>query len=156
VFGTVHTVSAQSSIERMINAFPAPQQAQVRTMLAETLRAVACQHLLRLADGSGRVAAIEIMLNNEAVSAMIRTGKTFQIGTVVQTSRELGMQSMDSELIRLVKSGLITQEEAYMKANDKKSFEAALAVAQGGAAAPAPAPNPPARVPVAAPSRPGA
>jgi twitching motility protein PilT len=126
VFGTVHTVSADTSIERLINAFPAGQQPQVRSMLAETLRAVVCQHLLRRADGQGRVLAVEVLLNNDAVSNMIRKGKTFQIPTVVQSSRDAGMQSMDSDLIRLVKAGLVAPEEGYAKANDKKSFEAAV------------------------------
>ena len=124
VFGTVHTVSADTTIDRLINAFPAGQQPQVRSMLAETLRAVLCQHLLRRADGQGRAIAVEVMVNNDAVSNMIRKGKAFQIPQVVQSSRDIGMQSMDSELVRLVKAGIVTQEEAYAKANDKKSFEA--------------------------------
>ncbi len=136
VFGTVHTVSADTSIERIINAFPAGQQPQVRSMLAETLRAVVCQHLLRRADGHGRVLAVEVLLNNDAVSNMIRKGKTFQIPTVVQSSRDAGMQSMDSDLIRLVKAGLVAPEEGYAKANDKKSFEAAVNPPKPGAPEP--------------------
>ena len=127
VFGTVHTVSADTSIERLINAFPSGQQPQVRSMLAETLRAVVCQHLLRRSDAQGgRVLAVEVMLNNDAVSNMIRKGKTFQIPTVIQSGRDVGMQSMDSELIRLVKAGIVSMEDAYAKANDKKSFETAM------------------------------
>ncbi len=125
VFGTVHTVSADTSIDRLVNAFPPLEQPQVRSLLAETLRAVVCQQLLRRKDAPGRVAAIEVMLNNDAVSNMIRKGKTFQIPQVVTTSREQGMQSMDQELIRLVKEGKVSSEDGYMRAIDKKIFEAA-------------------------------
>ncbi len=123
VFGTVHTVSADTSVDRLVNAFPTGQQDQVRSMLAESLRAVVCQHLLRKKGAEGRVLAAEVMLNNDAVSAMIRKGKTFQIPSVVATSKELGMVSMDAELARLVREGLVHEEEAYMKAIDKKAFE---------------------------------
>jgi twitching motility protein PilT len=126
VFGTVHTVSADTSIDRMINAFPSGQQEQVRTILADALRAVVCQHLLRRADGPGRVAAAEILLNTDAVANLIRKGKTFQIPSVIATSRESGMQSMDDELMRLLSTGKIHADEAYMKARDKKLFEAYL------------------------------
>jgi twitching motility protein PilT len=139
VFGTVHTVSADTTIDRLINAFPAAQQSQVRSMLAETLRAVVCQHLLRKADGVGRALAVEVMLNNDAISNMIRKGKSFQIPSVIQSSKDLGMQSMDSELVRLVKTGIVSQEDAYAKANDKKSFEAALAPPKTAPAAVEPA-----------------
>jgi twitching motility protein PilT len=127
VFGTVHTVSADTSIDRLINTFPPPQQPQVRAMLAESLRAVVCQHLLRRKDGQGRALAVEVMLNNDAVSNLIRKSKTFQIPSVIATSRDAGMQSMDSELVRLVKEGKVSAEEGYMKAFDKKAFESAIA-----------------------------
>ncbi len=133
VFGTVHTVSADTTIDRLINAFPAGQQPQVRAMLADTLRAVVCQHLLRRADGRGRVLSVEVMINNDAVANMIRKGKAFQIPQVIQSSREIGMQSMDSELVRLVKANVVSMEDAYAKANDKKSFEAALVPPKQGA-----------------------
>jgi twitching motility protein PilT len=143
VFGTVHTVSAESTVDRLVNAFPSQQQQQVRAMLADSLRAVVCQHLLRRADESGRVAAIEVMVNNDAISAMIRKGKTFQIPSIIQMARDLGMQSMDSELIRLAKAGLVTREEAYMKASDKKTFDAAFAApGAGGPSGPGKLPPP--------------
>jgi twitching motility protein PilT len=123
VFGTVHTVSADTTVDRLVNAFPSGQQAQVRSVLAEALRAVVCQHLLRGADGKGRVLAVEVMLNTDAVATLIRKGKAFQIPSVIATSREVGMQSMDSELIRLLKEGRIYPDEAYMKAFEKKLFE---------------------------------
>jgi twitching motility protein PilT len=90
VFGTVHTVSADTTIDRLINAFPSAQQAQVRSMLAETLRAVVCQHLLRRADGKGRCLAVEVMVNNDAIANMIRKGKAFQIPQVVQSGKDVG------------------------------------------------------------------
>ena len=119
VFGTVHTVSADSSIDRLINAFPAGQHAQIRAMLADTLRAVACQHLLRRKGSPGREIAVEVMVNNDAVANLIRKGKTYQLSSVVQMSRDLGMQSMDSEILRLLGEGRIHEDEAFLKINDK-------------------------------------
>jgi twitching motility protein PilT len=92
-------------------------------MLADSLRAVLCQFLIPRQDGSGRCLAAEVLLNNEAVANLIRKGKAFQIPSLIATSREQGMQSMDGELRRLVQEGLITNEEAYMRAVNKKEFE---------------------------------
>jgi len=127
VFGTLHTVSVDTSVDRLINVFPAIQQDQVRAMLAESLRAVACQYLLPRRDTPGRVLALEIMLCNDAVSNLIRKGKTFQIPSVLASSVELGMRTMDSELMGLFKAGRISAEDAYMKARSKSDFEAILA-----------------------------
>jgi len=124
VFGTVHTVSADTSIDRLINTFPSGQQPQVRSMLAGSLRAVVCQHLLQRMDGKGRVLAVEVMLNSDAIASLIRKGKSFQIPSVIATSRELGMQSMDLELARLYKAGIVSPDECYMKAVNKTEFEA--------------------------------
>ena len=96
-------------------------------MLAESLRAVLCQHLVRRKDGQGRALAAEVMLNNDAVSNLIRRAKAFQIPQVIATSRDLGMQSMDSDLARLVKAGIVDADEAFVKAVDKKAFEALVA-----------------------------
>jgi twitching motility protein PilT len=126
VFGTVHTVSAATTLDRLIAAFPPGQQEQVRSTLADSLRAVVCQHLLKTKDGQGRVLAIEVMLNNEAVANLIRKGKSFQIPSVIATSREQGMQLMDQDLMRLLKEGKISAEDAYVKATSKKDFEAYL------------------------------
>ncbi len=123
VFGTVHTASADTSVDRLINAFPPAEQDQARASLAENLRAVMCQYLIKRADGGGRVVACEIMLNNDAIANLIRKGKTYQISSTVATARDQGMQAMDSELMRLYKEGIITLEDAYMKANSKKEFE---------------------------------
>ena len=123
VFGTLHTVSVDTSVDRLINAFPPGQQPTVRSMLADTLRAVMCQYLLKKKDGGGRVLAVEVLINNDAIANLIRKGKTFQIPSVIATQRDMGMQSMDSDLERLFKEGTISAEEAYMKAANKKNFE---------------------------------
>jgi twitching motility protein PilT len=139
VFGTVHTASVDTSIDRLISSFPAPRQPQVRTMLADTLRAASCQNLLRRAGGTGRTLAVEVMIANDAISNLIRKGKAFQIPAVITTSREQGMQLMDHELARLVRDGTVTAEEAFARAGDKRMFEALVSGA-----------------PAAAPSQPGA
>src|SRR5262245_57389188 len=127
VFGTVHTTSAASSIDRLITACPAAQQDDVRAMLAGSLRAVVCQLLVPRKEGPGRVLTAEVMLNNDAIANLIRKAKTFQIPSVIATSRESGMQLMDTELMRLCKEGVISAEEAYLKAANKKDFESLIA-----------------------------
>ena len=94
---------------------------KLRTQI--TAPAVICQYLIEKADKKGRVLATEIMINSDAIANMIRKGKTFQIPSIVVTSGEMGMQLMDNELLRLYKAGLITAEDAYMRANVKKDFE---------------------------------
>ncbi len=126
VFATIHTASASLTVDRLINAFPPGQHDQVRTMVAGSLNAVICQYLLPRRDAPGRCLAVEVMLNNEAIANMIRKGKTFQIPSVIATSREAGMQLMDSELLRLCDEGKISAQDAYMKAVDKKEFEGRL------------------------------
>jgi len=123
VFGTVHTVSAATTVDRIVAAFPPGQQQQVRSTLADSLRAVVCQYLMKEKSGPGRVLAVELMVNNEAVSNLIRKGKAFQLPSVISTSREQGMQLMDSDLMRLTKEGKITAGDAYVKAVSKKDFE---------------------------------
>jgi len=123
VFGTVHTVSAATTVDRIVAAFPPGQQQQVRSTLADSLRAVVCQYLMKEKSGAGRVLAVELMVNNEAVSNLIRKGKAFQLPSVISTSREQGMQLMDSDLMRLTKEGKITAGDAYVKAVSKKDFE---------------------------------
>jgi len=122
VFGSVHTTSAASTVDRLVSAAPSAQQDHMRSLLAGSLRAVICQFLLRRLTG-GRCLAVEVMINNEAVASLIRKGKSFQIPSVIATAREQGMQLMDSELMRLFKEGLVSAEEVYMKAAVKKDFE---------------------------------
>ncbi len=125
VLGTIHTVSAETTVDRLVNIFPARRHEQVRSMLAGSLKAVVCQHLMPRIDGEGRVLACEVMLNTDAIASMIRTGKAHQLGMVISTSAELGMQTMDSELLRLVEEGLVAQDMAWVKARDKRLFESA-------------------------------
>ena len=132
VFGTVHTASAATTIDRMVSAFPPGQQAQVRSTLADSLRAVVCQHLLRDKHGQGRVLALEILINNDAVGNLIRRGKSFQLPSLISTSAEQGMRLMDADLLRLLKEDRITAEDAYLRATSKKEFEAFLAGAPEG------------------------
>ncbi len=122
VFGSVHTTSAASTVDRLVSAAPSAQQDHMRSLLAGSLRAVICQFLLRRLTG-GRCLAVEVMINNEAVASLIRKGKSFQIPSVIATAREQGMQLMDAELMRLFKEGLVSAEEVYMKAANKKDFE---------------------------------
>jgi twitching motility protein PilT len=126
VFGTIHTASAALTVDRIINAFPPGQHDQVRSLVAGSLKAVVCQYLLRRHDGPGRCLAVEVMLNSDAISNLIRKGKTFQIPSVIATSREAGMQLMDVDLMRLLNEGKISPEDAYMRAVGKKDFEGRL------------------------------
>jgi twitching motility protein PilT len=125
VFGTLHTNSAAKTIDRLIDVFPADEQDQVRTMLALSLQGVVAQQLLKTADGKGRVAAVEILKGSFALSNLIREGKTFQIGSLIQSAdyHSTGMQSMDQALTRLFEAGRVTGEEAHKKAFNKKLFE---------------------------------
>ncbi len=118
VFGTVHTSTAVSTVDRIIDQFPPDRQAQIRVMLSESLKGVICQVLCKKIGG-GRVAAREIMLSTPSVSNLIREGKTFQLPSVLQTSRKLGMVTMNDALIELVDSNQVEPQEAYLKATDK-------------------------------------
>jgi twitching motility protein PilT len=121
VFGTLHTNSASRTIDRIINVFPSDQQAQIRTMLSESLRAVIAQQLVKTRTG-GRCAANEVLLGSTALSNMIREGKISQISSIMQTGTASGMQSMDGHLAHLVRENKITKEAAYEKAIDKSLF----------------------------------
>ncbi len=123
VFGTLHTNSAPKTVDRIIDAFPAGQQAQIRTMLSESLKGVISQQLLKRCDKPGRIAALEIMVVNSAISNLIREGKIFQIPSIMQTGKADGMQMMDQVILDYLMNKIISPEEAYLKANDKKMFE---------------------------------
>ncbi len=144
VFGTLHTNNARKTIDRMIDAFPADQQAQVRTMLAASLRGVLAQLLLKKSPeaGGGRVAVNEILIANSAVGAIIREGATQKLQDVIVGGKGEGMQFMDDAIWDVLRNGIVTPHEAYMKAIDKNRFkpylpahEADLANAAGAAAA---------------------
>ncbi len=125
VFGTLHTNNAAKSMERIISAFPAPEQEGVRNVLGETVRAVVAQQLLPRVGG-GRVAALEILFVSAAIANMIREGKTAQITSAIQTGSKQGMIDMDSSLRELWESGQISGRAAYDKAIDKEQFKSAL------------------------------
>jgi twitching motility protein PilT len=125
VFGTLHTTTAAGTIDRIIDQFPADRQSQIRVMLAESLKGVISQTLCRKIGG-GRVAAREVLLSIPAVTNLIREGKTFQIPTVMQTSKRLGMVTLNDALLELVDAGLIEPAEGYGKAADKISFASAI------------------------------
>lgn len=125
VFGTLHTTTAASTIDRVIDQFPADRQSQVRVMLSESLKGVIAQVLCRKIGG-GRVAAKEVLLSTPAVSNLIREGKTFQIPSIIQTSRKAGMLLLNDALMDLVEQKLVEPREAYLKATEKTTFAAGL------------------------------
>jgi len=121
VFGTLHTTTACSTVDRIIDQFPADRQAQIRVMLSESLRGVISQTLVPR-KGGGRVAAHEILLMNSSISNLIREGKTFQIESQLQTGKKQGMRTLNDDLLRLIQEDLVDAHDAYLKAVDKKSF----------------------------------
>jgi twitching motility protein PilT len=125
VFGTLHTTSAVSTVDRLIDQFPPDRQAQIRVMLSESLRGVISQVLCKKVGG-GRVAAREVLLTIPAISNLIREGKTFQIPSILQTSKRLGMVTLNDALIDLVDNKLVEPREAYVKASDKQGFASML------------------------------
>jgi twitching motility protein PilT len=126
VFGTLHTSSAAKTIDRIIDVFPAGQQSQIRSMLSESLKGVMAQTLLKKIGG-GRIAAIEILVGNPSIANLIREDKTFQINSVLQTSKSDGMQTLDMALIDLMEKKLITAEACLDFCSDKKTMQATLA-----------------------------
>jgi len=122
VFGTLHTSSAPKTIDRIIDVFPAAEQAMVRSMLSESLQAVISQALIKTADGNSRVAAHEIMLGTAAIRNLIRENKVPQMVSVLQTSQRDGMQTLDFNLQQLVKARKITQQAALEKCVNRKLF----------------------------------
>jgi twitching motility protein PilT len=122
VFGTLHTRGAAQTIDRIVDAHPSDNQSQIRHSLAENLKAVVSQDLIRAADGRGRRAAVEVLVVSTAVAQLIREGKTFQIPGAIATGRRLGMQLMDQSLLALVRSGDIDPDEAFLRAEEKWGF----------------------------------
>jgi len=125
VFGTLHTTTAASTVDRIIDQFPADRQSQIRVMLSESLKGVIAQTLCKKVK-SGRVAAREILLTTPAISNLIREGKTFQIPSIIQTSKQLGMLTLNDALLDLVEKGEISPDEAYMKSVEKTGLAASL------------------------------
>ena len=123
VFGTLHTNNARKTVDRIIDVFPAEQQAQARTMLAGSLRGVVAQLLMKRCDKPGRVAVNEILFATPAVSAIIREGATQKLADVIIGGKGLGMQFMDDAIWQKLQQGIVSPEEAYMKAIDKARFK---------------------------------
>ncbi len=134
VFGTLHTNNAVKTIDRIIDVFPSDQQAQVRTMLSASIRGVLAQLLLKRCDKPGRVAVNEIMFTTPAVSAIIREGKTQKLNDVITAGAEHGMQFMDDAIWDKLQRGMVSPQEAYMKAIDKNRFKSFLPTAMASLA----------------------
>ena len=126
VFSTLHTIGAVSTIDRIIDVFPTHQQAQIRLQLAMLLEAIISQQLLPTADKKGRVAAFEIMFANSAIRNLIREGKSHQISSIIQTSKQSGMIAMDDALLELYLKRKITKEDALTFAQDRSSLSRRL------------------------------
>jgi twitching motility protein PilT len=122
VFGTLHTSSAPSTIDRIIDQFPTDQQNQIRTMLSTSLKGVIAQMLCKK-KGGGRAAALEVMIGVPAIANLIREGKIFQIPSIIQTSRNIGMCMMNDSLFELVKSGAVAADEALSKSTEKSTLQ---------------------------------
>jgi twitching motility protein PilT len=123
VFGTLHTNSAVKTVDRLVDAFPADEQEQIRLSLAESLAGVVSQLLLRSADGTGRRACHEILIRDSSLANIIREGKTNMLNNIIQNGKAQGMCTMDDSLMALVKAREISGDDAYMKASDKTRFE---------------------------------
>jgi twitching motility protein PilT len=123
VMGTLHTNGAAPTVDRMVNAFPSDKQSHVRTMLSTSLRGVVSQQLLKKKDGTGRVAALEILINTPASANLIRQGKLDQLESTMQSGGQYGMRTMDSAIQQLLDAGTISGAEAYKKGINKARFE---------------------------------
>jgi twitching motility protein PilT len=139
VLGTLHTNNARKTVDRMVDAFPADRQPQARAMLANSLRGVVAQLLLKRSDRPGRIAVNEILIANAAVAAIIREGATHKLQDIIVSGKAQGMQFMDDAIWALLEKGIVSPHEAFMKAIDKSRFkpflsanEEALAYAAGG------------------------
>ncbi|MEO7728215.1 MAG: type IV pilus twitching motility protein PilT [Burkholderiales bacterium] len=123
VFGTLHTSSAAKTIDRIIDVFPAEEKEMIRAMLSESLKAVISQSLLKTKDGSGRAAAHEIMIGTPAIRNLIREAKVAQMYSAIQTGQQYGMQTLDQNLLELVKRNVVSMDEARTKAANKDNFK---------------------------------
>jgi twitching motility protein PilT len=123
VMGTLHTNGAAPTVDRIVNSFPADKQSHIRTMISTSLRGVVSQQLLPTKHTAGRTAALEILINTPAVANLIRQGKLDQLETAMQAGGNVGMQTMDSALMELVRQGFVAGKEAYQQANDKSKFK---------------------------------
>jgi twitching motility protein PilT len=127
VFSTLHTTGAGRTVDRIVDAFPAHQQEQVRVQLSTNLKAVISQLLIPRIDRPGRVAVFEVMINTHSVGALIRDNKTFRIATEIQTGAKYGMVSLEASLVDLYLAGVISREEVFGKAQDPEMAAQLLA-----------------------------
>jgi twitching motility protein PilT len=123
VLATLHTSNAIRTINRLLGVFPPDQLCQIRRMLSESLKVVISQRLVERSDGLGQVAALEVMVNNNAVANLIRENRTHQIKSILQTGGGQGQQLMDASLMKLMKTKVITQKEALKHAEESRNFE---------------------------------
>ncbi|MCX6346073.1 MAG: type IV pilus twitching motility protein PilT [Armatimonadetes bacterium] len=133
VFATLHTPDAVQTVDRIIDVFPTYQQSQIRQQLANNMIGIVSQNLLRRADGKGRIAAFETLVNTPAIRNLIREGKTFQVTSIIQTGGKQGMMTLDQYLGSLVKKGLITMAEGLSRASNVREFNAFLEEGSGKA-----------------------
>ena len=126
VFGTLHTTSAPKTVDRAIEVFPSNEQTQIRSTLADGLRAIIAQVLFKRIDIKARCVALEILIANAAVRNLVREGKTHQIPSMIQTGKKYGMQLLDDAIMELYNKGWISADEAYMKSNEKAKFRPLL------------------------------
>jgi len=119
VMGTLHTANAARTLDRVLDVFPVDQRGQIRTMVSESLRGIISQQLIPRKDKQGRVLALEILMNTPAVANTIRESKTFMLPGIIQTGKKLGMQLMDDSLLDLYSAGVISQDEAYARSEQK-------------------------------------
>lgn len=131
VFGTLHTVDAVQTVDRIVDVFPMFQQQQVRMQLSVNLVGVVSQSLVKRKDGRGRVAAFEVMVATGAVRNQIRENKSYQIGSIIQTGSKLKMQTLDQSLVQLCERGLVTQQDARAKAKDPYEFDRLFELGSG-------------------------
>ncbi len=124
VLGTLHTSNASRTLDRLLDVFPIDQRGQIRVMVSESLRGIISQQLVPKKDGSGRALAIEILTNSPAVGSCIREAKTFMLPGIIQTGKKLGMKLMDDSLLELYDQGVISQEECYVRAEQKALVKA--------------------------------
>jgi twitching motility protein PilT len=122
VFGTLHTINATKTVDRLVEVFPAEQQEKIRTTLADVLRGVVAQNLFRRIDRPGRCAALEILVVTSGCASLIRQGKTHQLASAMQTGKKFGMQTLDDAIAKLLEDGLIDVNEAFAKSIDKARF----------------------------------
>lgn len=125
VFGTINTISSEQAVERVINAFPRAQQEQARSSLADVLRGILCQTLVRGRDGVSRHLACEVLVGTEAVATLIRKGKGVSLSALINGGADAGMQSLENDLLRLIKAGLVDPEDAMAKVRNRREIEGA-------------------------------